>query len=35
MEKENDIFLSIILRREGTIEKVFTVIKLYLGNNTI
>lgn len=34
MGKENEIF-SIILRNEGTIAKVFTVIKLYLDNNTL
>lgn len=35
MGKENEIFFSIILRSEGTIAKVFTVIKLYLDNNTL
>lgn len=35
MGKENAICLSIILKSEGIVEKLFTVIKLYLDSNTL
>lgn len=35
MGKENEICFSIILNIEGTVENLFTVIKLYLDKNTL
>lgn len=35
MGKENEICLSIILKSEGTVEKLFTVIELDFDTNTL